>query len=104
MADDQFQFADPGPRLYCGNKDALPPGYDEMGDRYRCLRKGVGVGIYTIPEEKRQRLLANRRINRLRPDEIRDIAHRLGIDIGDKNDVVLLQEIGGRLDLLRQNL
>jgi len=37
-------------RVYCGNQNALPAGYDRMGNLSECLRKGIGVG-------KRQRAL-----------------------------------------------
>jgi len=31
-------------RIYCGDKDALPEGYDRMGSLVHCLQKGIGVG------------------------------------------------------------
>ena len=33
-------------KSYCGTKNDLPPGYDQFGTRYECLRKGVGVGLH----------------------------------------------------------
>jgi len=30
--------------VYCGNARRLPEGYNIMGTRADCLRKGVGVG------------------------------------------------------------
>jgi len=35
-------------RLYCGNKNPVPPGYAGYDTRYSCLRKGVGIGLYKI--------------------------------------------------------
>lgn len=35
-------------RLYCGDKAVLPAGYTGFGSRFRCLQKGVGVGLYAI--------------------------------------------------------
>jgi hypothetical protein len=35
-------------RIYCGTNEVLPDGYDEFGTRYRCLRKGVGVGLHLV--------------------------------------------------------
>lgn len=32
-------------RIYCGDQPNLPPTYTDFGSRYRCLRKGVGVGL-----------------------------------------------------------
>jgi hypothetical protein len=32
---------------YCGPKSVVPPGYDSMGSRYTCLKKGFGAGKYT---------------------------------------------------------
>jgi len=31
-------------RIYCGNSEILPEGYDRMGNLHHCLQKGVGVG------------------------------------------------------------
>jgi len=33
------------PRLYCGNKNPIPQGYDGYDNRYNCLKKGIGVGL-----------------------------------------------------------
>lgn len=38
------------PRLYCGNREPLPEGYDGYDSRYNCLRKGVGIGLYKIQQ------------------------------------------------------
>jgi len=35
------------PRLYCGDKAPLPPGYGGYDSRFNCLRKGVGIGLYS---------------------------------------------------------
>ena len=40
------------PRLYCGNQEVLPPGYDGFGTRYSCLRSGVGVGLYKLADRR----------------------------------------------------
>lgn len=31
-------------RIYCGDADQLPDGYDRFGYAHECLQKGVGVG------------------------------------------------------------
>jgi hypothetical protein len=31
-------------KIYCGNQNLLPPGYDRMGNAPQCLQKGVGIG------------------------------------------------------------
>jgi hypothetical protein len=31
-------------RMYCGNSNRLPNGYDIMGSPSKCLQKGVGIG------------------------------------------------------------
>ncbi len=41
------------PRLYCGNQEVLPAGYDGFGTRYSCLRSGVGVGLYKLANQAR---------------------------------------------------
>ena len=35
------------PKIFCGNGDFVPPGYDALGTRYECLRKGFGAGKYS---------------------------------------------------------
>lgn len=35
-------------RLYCGNKNPVPPGYAGYDTRFSCLRKGVGIGLYKL--------------------------------------------------------
>jgi hypothetical protein len=32
----------PRVKLYCGNAMAVPPGYDERGNRFQCMKKGFG--------------------------------------------------------------
>jgi len=39
-------------KVYCGDKTALPAGYTDFGSRFRCLRKGVGVGLYVVSRDK----------------------------------------------------
>jgi hypothetical protein len=36
------------PKIFCGNGTAIPPGYDALGTRYECLRKGFGAGKSSI--------------------------------------------------------
>ena len=31
-------------KIYCGNQNTLPNGYDSMGNLPQCLQKGVGIG------------------------------------------------------------
>jgi hypothetical protein len=31
-------------RIYCGNQNVLPEGYDSMGNLTQCLQKGIGIG------------------------------------------------------------
>lgn len=48
------------PEIYCGDRAALPDDYDVMGTRYRCLQKGVGVGMM-LPNSRRDEFLARPR-------------------------------------------
>lgn len=32
------------PKIFCGNGNTLPEGYNRLGQPYECLQKGVGVG------------------------------------------------------------
>ena len=41
-------------RVYCGNQNALPAGYDRMGNLSECLRKGVGVGKRQRAQQQNQ--------------------------------------------------
>jgi hypothetical protein len=34
-------------KLYCGNAMAVPPGYDERGNRFQCMKKGFGSCMAT---------------------------------------------------------
>jgi len=40
-------------KIYCGDANVVPPGYDRQGNLAQCLQKGIGVG-------KRQRVLQGR--------------------------------------------
>ena len=81
----------PRPRIYCGNNDILPDGYDQMGTPYLCLRKGVGTGIH-LP-------LAQRRAFQQTPPrplgkkEIMTLSKRLGINTNNRTRAQSLQEI-----------
>lgn len=33
-------------KIFCGNGDIVPAGYDQLGTRYQCLQKGFGAGLY----------------------------------------------------------
>jgi hypothetical protein len=33
-------------KIFCGNGNIIPPGYDQLGTRYECLKKGFGAGMY----------------------------------------------------------
>lgn len=58
LDDDDFVNADP--EIYCGDNPVLPEGYDTMGTRYRCLKKGIGAGMM-LPDERRDEFLARPR-------------------------------------------
>lgn len=36
-------------KIYCGDKNNLPPEYTDFGSRRDCLKKGVGVGLHITP-------------------------------------------------------
>ena len=59
-------------KLYCGNKQNLPNGYDDFGNLYDCLRIGYGVCKYNGHEGEKYNPNQNR--NRNRSD------HRLPIE------------------------
>ena len=46
------------PKIYCGNKDEIPPGYTRKGTRNECLKRGFGRCLYTEPEVQQQQLRA----------------------------------------------
>ena len=41
-------------RIYCGNKDKLPDGYDRFGSLSQCFQKGVGVGKKIVTEKQQE--------------------------------------------------
>jgi hypothetical protein len=43
-------------KVYCGLQEQLPDEYDRYGDRYECLRKGVGVGIHKQIDDRDEKL------------------------------------------------
>jgi len=43
-------------KKYCGPKSELPPNYTTFGNRYECLKKGVGVGKYQMNDIANQLL------------------------------------------------
>ena len=85
----------PRPRIYCGNNQIIPEGYDEMGTPYLCLRKGVGTGI-RLP-------LAQRRAFQQSPPrplgkkEIMMLSKRLGITTHNRTRAQSLQRIRQRV-------
>jgi hypothetical protein len=54
--------------MYCGNRDILPDGYADFGNRYNCLKKGFGVGR-GILKDKIVNVISDRNLN---PDTIRN--------------------------------
>lgn len=67
----------PAERLYCGNADVLPAGYDGFDTLSNCLRRGVGVGLH-MPQAKRAAFQAKPQ-KVLGKKEIMDLARRVGI-------------------------
>ena len=72
----------PSARLYCGDKQDLPDGYDGFGTKQQCMRKGVGIGM-AMPAEKRLEMQA-RPLRPLGKIELMDLANRLKITTHDK--------------------
>lgn len=58
--------------IYCGsnecNNDNIPSGYDSCGTRNQCMKRGVGIGIYSMSPEERK----FKRDNATELDEDRD--------------------------------
>ena len=58
--DHNFKFRDDdgniaeSPEMYCGDSQYIPPDYDVMGTRFKCLKKGVGIGMNTSDEKVEQ--------------------------------------------------
>jgi hypothetical protein len=78
------------PKIYCGDKN-LPEEYDRYGSRYECLRRGVGVGLYVIPEQRRQKAVAARRP--ITKEELEKIAKRLGVQVAGRTKQQLLNAV-----------
>lgn len=67
----------PEQRLYCGNAEELPEGYDGFDTLSNCMRRGVGVGLH-MPQAKRLAFQAKPQ-KALGKKEIMDLARRVGI-------------------------
>lgn len=39
-------------KIYCGNQDILPDGYDFLGNSPQCLQKGIGIGKLRKAQEE----------------------------------------------------
>lgn len=51
-------------KIYCGNAENLPDGYDLMGSLPQCLQKGIGIGKKQKAENSNQRhLISNSKQN-----------------------------------------
>ena len=61
-------------RSWCGISDTIPDGYDSIGTRHECLKKGVGIGMNKgTNTETEKRILSNL--------ELLQIANKLGVPI-----------------------
>ena len=78
-------------RVYCGNDDELPEDYDRFGTRYECLRTGIGVGVFGIGEESRQKMLKKSKNN---PRELRNLSRDELVRMADRLRVNTLTETG----------
>lgn len=45
------------PLVFCGNSELVPAGYDALGTRFQCLRKGYGAGKHNQIREGYTRML-----------------------------------------------
>jgi hypothetical protein len=64
--------------MYCGNREILPDGYANFGNRYNCLKKGYGVGR-GILKDKIVNVIADQNLN---PDMVRN---RIQMVLDDNN-------------------
>ena len=80
------------PKIYCGNQEQKPNGYDKLGTRYDCLRKGFGAAMYKVPIEKIQKARTIDKTNNvdlrfgnknLQDQEIIQISNILNISLKD---------------------
>lgn len=66
--------------FYCGDDEKLPREYWRFGTRRECLSRGVGLGLYVVPEQKekqeKERVLYRRRKER----EERQKNHKRGFE------------------------
>jgi hypothetical protein len=102
-------------KIYCGNvcdPNNLPDGYAECGKLHDCLKKGVGVGIYVVSDEQYAKSMErnkNAKARQLNILELRNIAHRLKIELKNANGENksrsdLLSGIDQRLTSLRKQI
>lgn len=78
----------PRPKIYCGNRDDAPDGYDRLGSRAECLRKGYGAALVFSSEEQRLtailRMLTRNHRNIMK-DTLIKIARNLGVAVTRAN-------------------
>lgn len=67
----------PEQKLYCGNAEEVPQGYDGFDTLSNCMRRGMGVGLH-MPQAKRLAFQAKPQ-KALGKKEIMDLARRVGI-------------------------
>jgi hypothetical protein len=92
------------PNIWCGNSDNIPDGYDKVGTRHECFKKGIGVG--KPKDEKDNRITRVRILNNV---ELIKMTNRLRIPIklnngNIKNRKRLIKDITTRLGKMRDNI
>lgn len=89
-------------KIYCGDREELPDGYDRFGSRRECLNRGFGVGVFGVSDAERERMLKNRRP--LNEEQIEKIAFQLGVRTGGKNPKALIRESMKQLDKMMKSI
>lgn len=65
--------------FYCGDDDRLPRGYWRFGTRRECLSRGVGLGLYVVPDQKEKQEKERLEYKRRKEREDREKNHLRGL-------------------------
>ncbi len=71
-------------KIYCGDKEDLPAGYNRFGTRHECLKRGYGAALVYSTETQRKnaiRSMMDKGPRKLHREDLRKLALRLGVNV-----------------------
>jgi hypothetical protein len=76
------------PKLYCGNGNVVPDGYDRAGSRFECLRKGYGSALVYSTEASRKQAIQSMIMNapaNMTVDQLSLVGRNMGVSPYNQN-------------------